>query len=83
MSKRVIVATMWCGPRSEGAVDETAPPTPADLYAIAVRLTPENCGVKPVMRVLENATPPPFVDTGEPVCEEVYEWPWRRYVRRW
>jgi hypothetical protein len=62
--------------------DAAAPPTQADLDAIADSLTAENCGVRPVVRVLEDATLPAHEDTGEPTCEELHEDGWWRYVRR-
>ena len=78
-----IVATMWTGPEVVGAVDAAAPPTQADLDAIADRMTPTNRGVRPVVRVLEDATLPAYFDSGEATCEELHEDGWRRYVRRW
>jgi hypothetical protein len=75
VSRSVIIATMWQGPEVMGAVDPAAPPTQADLDAIADRLTQENCGVKPVVRVLADASLPAYVveDPG-PVCEDVGRW---------
>jgi hypothetical protein len=59
-----------------GAVFPAAPPTEADLDAIAVRLTAENCGVKPTVRVLEELRMPAFtVEDPGPVCEERRRWP--------
>ena len=81
---RVIVATMWHGPQMVGVVDEAAPPTAGELDVIALELTPDNCGVKPAVRVLDDATPPAYVDSGEPVCED--RWPspmaWALTLRR-
>lgn len=73
--KSFIVATMWTGPKVVGAVDPAAPPTQAQLDAMAVSLTPENCGVRPTVRVIEDATPPAYFDSGEPVCETSQQWP--------
>jgi hypothetical protein len=83
VSASVIVATMWDHVEVVGAVDAAAPPTQADLDAIADSLTAENCGVRPVVRVLEDATLPAHEDTGEATCEELHEDGWWRYVRRW
>jgi hypothetical protein len=46
-------------------------------------LTAENCGVRPVVRVLEDPTLPAHEDTDEATCEELHEDGWWRYVRRW
>ena len=73
VSQPVIVATMWTGPEVVGAVDQAAPPTEAELDAIAHRLTAENCAVRPVVRVVCEFVLPPYVDTGEPTCEEIHE----------
>ena len=72
MNHAVIVATMWDGPKVVGAVDPAAPPSQADLDAIATRLTAENCGVRPTVRVLGEFGIPAYVDTGEAVCEDRY-----------
>lgn len=68
--RNVVIATMWDHVEVVGAVDPAAPPTQAELDAIAERLTPENCGVRPVVRVVEQMTIPAYVDGGEPVCED-------------
>jgi hypothetical protein len=68
----VIVATMWDHVEVVGAVDPAAPPTQGELDAIADRMTRENCGVRPVVRVLEEFALPAFEDSGEPVCEDRY-----------
>jgi hypothetical protein len=79
----VIVAGMWDHVEVAGAVDPAAPPTQADLDAIADRLTAENCGARPVVRTVEELTIPAFVvDDPGPTCEELHEDGWRRYVRR-
>ena len=84
MTTAVVIATMWDGPKHVRAVDPAAPPSPGELDAIADRLTPENCGVRPVVRVIEESAIPVFVviDPG-PTCEELHPGRWRRYVRRW
>jgi hypothetical protein len=71
----VIVAVMWDGPQLVGAVNPAAPPSQAELDAIAVRLTAENCGVRPTVRVLEEFALPAYEDSGEPVCEDRQRWP--------
>ena len=80
----MIVAGMW--DRVEvvvGDVDPAAPPTQADLGAIADGLVAANCGVRPVGRTVEELTIPAFVvDDPGPTCEELHEDGWRRYVRR-
>lgn len=65
MSRLRVIATMWHGTRTvpvsawRGAPPRgAAPPTQADLDAIAERLLPENGGVRPVVRVLETSTLP-------------------------
>lgn len=84
MSASVIVANMWDHVEVVGAVDPAAPPTEGDLDALADKLTAQNCGVRPVVRVLEQLTIPAFVvDDPGPTCEELHEDGWRRYVRRW
>ena len=65
-------------PEVVGAVDAAAPTTQADLDAKADRMTPTNCGVRPVVRVLEDATLPAYFDSGEATCEELHEDGWRR-----
>jgi hypothetical protein len=83
VSASVIVATMWDRVEVVGAVDPAAPPTQAELDAIADRMTAKNCGVRPAVRVLEDATLPAYEETGEATCEELHEDGWWRYVRRW
>ena len=71
--REVIVATMRCGVDTVGAVDPAAPPTTADLDAIADRLVAENCGVRPTVRVVEEVTLPRFtVENPGPVCEDAW-----------
>ncbi len=48
----VIVAELWDGPMTLGP-SPVPPLSPAQLDDIAVRLTPQNGGVKPVVRVVE------------------------------
>jgi len=55
VSRLRVIATMWHGTRT---VPVTAPPTQADLDAIAERLLPKNGGVRPTVRVLEESTLP-------------------------
>ena len=76
MKTNVIVATMWHGPQVVGAVNPAAPPTPADLDAIAARLTADNCGVRPPVRVLEQFALPAFTVEPGPTCEDVQRWRW-------
>jgi hypothetical protein len=49
----------------------------------AARMTADNCGVRPAVRVLEDATLPAYEETGEATCKELHEDGWWRYVRRW
>jgi hypothetical protein len=50
-------------------------PTTGDLDAIARRLTASNCGVRTVVRVVEEMTVPAYYNSGEPVCEDMpYRW---------
>jgi hypothetical protein len=72
----VIIATMWDHVKVVGAVDPAAPPSQANLDTIADSLVAENCGVRPVVRTLEEFRVPAYVDTGEPVCEDRQRWPW-------
>jgi hypothetical protein len=64
---------MWDRVELVGAVDDAAPPTTAELDAIAAARTASNCGVVPVVRVLEQFALPGYVDYAEPVCEDT--WP--------
>jgi hypothetical protein len=77
----VIVATMWDRVVVVGAVNPAAPPTQVEVDAIAVRMTPENCGVRPAVRVLEEFALPAFrVEDPGQVCEEQQRrvpWPGR------
>jgi hypothetical protein len=73
VNREVIVATMWTGPQMVSAVDPAAPPTQADLDAIADELTPGNCGVRPTVRVVEEFAIPPYEDSAEPTCEQWQE----------
>lgn len=58
MTRRVVVATMWCGIEEVGVVpDGQDDPTPEVLDAVAVALTAENRGVRPTVRVLEQVGP--------------------------
>jgi hypothetical protein len=80
----VVIATMWTGVEVVAPVDPAAPPTQAVLETIADRMTAENCGVPPVVRVLEEFNVPAFVvDDSGPTCEESHAGAWRRYVRLW
>ena len=74
MNASMIVATGWDGPKVVGAVNPAAPLTQADLDAIATRLTAENCGVRPTVRVLEEFALPPFTVDPAPVCEDTGRW---------
>ena len=67
---------MWDHVEVVGAVDPAAPPTESELDAIADSLVAANCGVKPVVRTLEEFRVPAFVveDPG-PACEERQRWP--------
>jgi hypothetical protein len=67
---RVIIASMWSHVEVVGVVDDAAPPTTDQLDAIATARTAANCGVVPVVRVLEQLALPACVDYPEPVCEE-------------
>jgi hypothetical protein len=67
---------MWTGPQVVGPVDPAAPPTQADLDAIADSLVAENCGVRPVVRTLEEFAIPAFtVEDPGSVCEDRRRWP--------
>lgn len=58
MTERAVVATMWNGVRVLAVLAPGAPdPAPGSLAALAARLTPENGGVAPTVRVLEQAAP--------------------------
>lgn len=70
--RQVTTATMWWGPQTVGAVDPAAPPTQAQLDAIADKMTAENCGVRPAVRTVEEFAIPPFTDSGERPCEYLH-----------
>ena len=76
MTRSVVIATMWDHVQKVGAVDPAAPPSQADLDAIAVRLIPANCGVRPVVRVVEELHLPVFrIEDPGPVGEDMtYGW---------
>lgn len=77
MSASVVVAGMWNAVEVISTVDPMAPPTQADLDAIADGLTAQNCGVRPVVRVLEQLRLPAYtVDDPGPVCEDLHAWRW-------
>ena len=78
----VIVATLWDHVEVVGAVDPTAPPTQAQLDAIADRLTAANCGVRPTVRVVQQLGLPAFSVEPGMVCED-FQWRWRRHRGWW
>ncbi len=57
MGRRRIVVNMWTGARTVRRLGPSDPdPTQADLDEIAVAWTARNGGVKPVVRILQDAT---------------------------
>ena len=79
VSGQVVIAAMWDRIEVVGAVDPAAPPSQAQLDAIADGLVAANCGVRPVVRVLGAADDPAYrVEDPGPTCEELQgRWrPW-------
>lgn len=70
--RSVVIATLWDRIDVRGGVDPASPPTQAQLDAIADSLVACNCGVRPVVRVVEEFALPRFcVEDEGPACEDI------------
>ena len=69
MAEHAVAILMWHGPIIVRLPGTT--PSQTTLDQIAVKYTARNCGVRPIVRVLEHLTIPAYENVPEPTCEEL------------
>lgn len=72
MSEHAVAILLWSGPVIRRIAGEVGP-SQTTLDQIADEWTAANCGVRPVVRLLEHLAIPAYSNPREPSCEELQD----------